>query len=155
MVVFDILEIYISVCLFCLLETISVNEFMISLSGSACWHFTCKVCWQYCQGNIQFLVRFFDLQDFDISIRVSARSYLKSRQDSWRVFGCQDLEILPRSQRESCSEFWQVFGRRDFEISPRSRRVLVGKIAEISVSILRSQTITKILTEMSVKILHG
>ena len=114
-------------CLFCLLETTSLNKFMKSLLKSEYWHF--KISWKHCQENFQFSRRdFFGLHDFDIS----ARSYLKSRrvfgrwdlgenidkilrscQESLRGFGRWDFKISPRSQRES---------RRDFEISPRSRR---------------------------------
>ena len=44
---------------------------------------------------------FFDLQDFDISMRISARSYLKSCWDSRRASCCWDFEISPISWWES------------------------------------------------------
>ena len=121
----------ISVCLFCLLETTSVNKFMKSFPKSEYWHF--KISWKHCQENLQFSWRdFFGLQDFDIS----TRSYLTSCRDSRRGFGRLDFRIslrsylilgeflaaeILRSQRES---------RRDFEISARSRRDLGENLGE-------------------------
>ena len=94
-------------CLFCLLETTSVNKFMKSF--------------------FQFSRREFSgLQDFDISTRsyltswrgcgrldlgISRRSYLKSCRDSRKVFGCREFEISLRSWRESRRESRRVFGR--------------------------------------------
>ena len=64
----------ISVCLFCLLETTSVNKFMKSFPKSEYWHF--KISWKHCQENFQFPWRdFFGLQDFDISMRSCLTSY--------------------------------------------------------------------------------
>ena len=124
-------------CLFCLLETTSVNDFMKSFPKSEYWNLG-----KIAKKTPVFSARFFGLQEFDISTRfystscrdsrrgfgrldfeISLRPYLKSCQDSWRVFCRQDFEIsnlgeILRSRRESR----RVFGRRDFEISPRSRR---------------------------------
>ena len=122
----------ISVCLFCLLETTSVNEFMKSFPKSEYWHF--KISWNHCQENFQFSRRdFFGLQDFDIS----TRSYLTSCGDPWRGFGHLDFgisldltwnlveilgEVLAAEILRSRRESRRVFGCRDFKISPRSRR---------------------------------
>ena len=98
-------------CLFCLLETTSVNEFMKRFPKYEYWHF--KISWKHC------------LQDFDIS----TRSYLTSCRDSRRDFGRLDFEISLRSYLKFCRDSRRVFGRRDFEISPR--RVLGENLDEI------------------------
>ena len=93
---------HISVCLFCLLETTSLNEFMISLPGSECWHF--KISSSFL-GEMFWPPRFWYLDE--------------SRRDSQQVFDCQDFEISPRSYLKSCWDSQWGFGRRDFEISVR------------------------------------
>ena len=80
-------------CLFCLLETTSLNEFMKSLPKSEfdilkyLGNIAKKTGWQ----------DFFGLQDFDIL----ARYYLKSHRDSGQCFGRLDFEISPRSNLKS------------------------------------------------------
>ena len=84
---------HISVCLFCLLETTSLHEFMKSLPKSEfdilkyLGNIAMKTGWQ----------DFFGLQDFDIL----ARYYLKSHRDSGQCFGRLDFEISPRSNLKS------------------------------------------------------
>ena len=134
-------------CLFCLLETTSVNDFMKSFPKSEYWNLG-----KIAKKTPVFSARFFGLQEFDISTRF----YSTSCRDSRRGFGRLDFEISLRPHLKSCRDSWRVFCRQDFEISNlgenlgeflaaeilRSRQDLVENLDEI----LRSH---RDLTEIS------
>ena len=134
-------------CLFCLLETTSVNDFMKSFPKSEYWNLG-----KIAKKTPVFSARFFGLQEFDISTRF----YSTSCRDSRRGFGRLDFEISLRPHLKSCRDSWRVFCHQDFEISNlgenlgeflaaeilRSRQDLVENLDEI----LRSH---RDLTEIS------
>ena len=95
----------ISVCSFCLLETTSLAEFMLSLPGSECWHF--KISWRHCQEiTSSFLGDIFWPSRYWISRRDLTWSLAEIR----RVFGRRDLtwnlaEILGEILAADLGEF--------------------------------------------------
>ena len=160
----------ISVCLFCLLETTSLNEFMESLPKSEYWHF--KISWKHCQKTKILISR----RDLTWSLTEILGDVLAAM--IWNLAKIL-LEILPRFSASLwpprfwdlaeisariLTRFWElarisarfwdfkisprsrqesrrVFGLRDFEIFPRSHLDL-GNLA--------SQKLPEILAEISV-----
>ena len=103
-------------CLFCLLETTSLNKFMKSLPKSEYWHFKICCTWSLAEilGNVLAA----------LTLRSSLRSYLKSAsfwpQRFWDL--AKNINKILRSRRGSRWESRQVFGHWDFKISLSSRR---------------------------------
>ena len=109
---------------------------------------------------------FFDFQDIDISIRISARSYLKSSEILGELFAAEILrspwdlgenldESLAAEILRSRWDLGKNLGQNLGEIL-RSCRDLGQNLGEfLAAEIARSQKLAKIRAEILVKILQG